>query len=436
MGYYFLEVYSWVRVSFEWVPDNGILMATHQSDSRMNIFNIRRVLFMLFLLLLQACGGGSVGSSIVYGVAATGLAINGTVTLKDATGATVTANISQPDGKYVLDVTGMAPPYFLKATDTAGMTTLYSIANEAGNFNINPLTHLATVAATMGVDPSARTPDAGFNDPAKFANLTDAELNAAMDKVIAKMSPAFQAAETANGASNTNPLTDPFRIGSGLDKVFDSYVITLDAATGEIRELEVESGITTVLGWTDAFDASAVSSCPVPSLANAPPPASTLVVTANPACKTYDASPYSGGNGVTYSGFLNGDTPAVLGGALTYGGTAQGAQNVGTYTIIPGGLTSSNYTIVFVESSLVVNQYVIGGVTDPGNKIYSSANSGTSTNVGGLVGGDPVGTTSPPTTSTSTISVGSLTGPLSGSIGNTSATQTTSGFSIGPATLN
>jgi hypothetical protein len=55
---------------------------------------------------------------------------------------------------------------------------------------------------------------------------------------------------------------------------------------------------------------------------------------------------------VTYSGFVNGETPAVLGGALSYGGTSQGAVTVGAYTIIACCLTSANYAISFISGTL------------------------------------------------------------------------------------
>lgn len=80
-----------------------------------------------------------------------------------------------------------------------------------------------------------------------------------------------------------------------------------------------------------------------------------LTVTANDASKTYDGIPYSGGNGVTYSGFVNGETPAVLGGALSYGGSSQGAVDPGDYSIVPGGLTSTNYNITFTPGTLVIS---------------------------------------------------------------------------------
>ncbi len=74
-----------------------------------------------------------------------------------------------------------------------------------------------------------------------------------------------------------------------------------------------------------------------------------LTVTANNASKIYDGVSYSGGNGVSYSGFVNGETASVLGGTLTYGGTSQGASAAGSYGITASGLTSGNYDITYAR---------------------------------------------------------------------------------------
>ncbi|MDD5335968.1 MAG: MBG domain-containing protein, partial [Rhodoferax sp.] len=79
-----------------------------------------------------------------------------------------------------------------------------------------------------------------------------------------------------------------------------------------------------------------------------------LTVSANAASKTYDGLAYSGGNGVAYSGFVNGETSSVLGGTLAYGGSSQGAVNAGSYIITPGGQTSGNYTISYVDGALTI----------------------------------------------------------------------------------
>ena len=80
-----------------------------------------------------------------------------------------------------------------------------------------------------------------------------------------------------------------------------------------------------------------------------------LGITANNTNKTYNGVPFAGGNGVTYSGFVNGETPAVLGGSVSYGGTAQGATNAGSYTVIPLGQTSANYAISYTNGTLTIS---------------------------------------------------------------------------------
>lgn len=80
----------------------------------------------------------------------------------------------------------------------------------------------------------------------------------------------------------------------------------------------------------------------------------TLTVTANNASKTYDGTAYSGGNGVAYSGFVNSETSAVLGGTLAYGGSSQGATAAGGYAIVPSGLTASNYAITYANGTLTI----------------------------------------------------------------------------------
>ena len=73
----------------------------------------------------------------------------------------------------------------------------------------------------------------------------------------------------------------------------------------------------------------------------------------------YGMPAFTGGNGVTYAGFVNGETNTVLGGTLAYGGTSQGATNAGVYTIVPSGLTNAvnpNYTIGYVNGALTISQ--------------------------------------------------------------------------------
>ncbi|WP_319525486.1 GLUG motif-containing protein [uncultured Desulfosarcina sp.] len=79
-----------------------------------------------------------------------------------------------------------------------------------------------------------------------------------------------------------------------------------------------------------------------------------LSITARDYSKDYDGTAYSGGNGVTYSGFVNGEDMSVLSGTLTYSGTSQGAMDAGTYVITASGLASGNYDITFVNGELTI----------------------------------------------------------------------------------
>jgi len=89
-----------------------------------------------------------------------------------------------------------------------------------------------------------------------------------------------------------------------------------------------------------------------------------LTVTANNAGKTYDATAWSGGNGVSYSGFVNGENDAVLGGTLAYGGNSQGAVNAGNYLISASGLSSGNYAISYVNGTLTIDPRTLGIVVN------------------------------------------------------------------------
>jgi hypothetical protein len=58
----------------------------------------------------------------------------------------------------------------------------------------------------------------------------------------------------------------------------------------------------------------------------------------------------------SYTGFVLGETPAVLGGALVFNTTATTASPTGNYPIVPSGLTSTNYAITFVNGTLNIFQ--------------------------------------------------------------------------------
>jgi filamentous hemagglutinin family protein len=126
----------------------------------------------------------------------------------------------------------------------------------------------------------------------------------------------------------------------------------------------------------------------------------TITTTANADSKTYNGVAYSGGNGVSYSGLLNGDTSAVLGGALTYGGSSQGAINAGSYTITPGGYTNGlGYALAYANGTLTISPAALTLLTvtaSNANKTYGSVYtfSGQEFTSVGLINGQTIGSVS------------------------------------------
>ena len=83
-----------------------------------------------------------------------------------------------------------------------------------------------------------------------------------------------------------------------------------------------------------------------------------LTVAAEDKQKDYDGQAFTPFT-AEYTGFALGQNPNVLSGTLGFSGSAVGAVNAGSYTITPGGLTSSNYTITFQNGTLTINKVTL-----------------------------------------------------------------------------
>ncbi len=76
----------------------------------------------------------------------------------------------------------------------------------------------------------------------------------------------------------------------------------------------------------------------------------TLLVTVNDVEKVYDGLAFVGGS-ARFTGLVNGDTAADLGG-LSFGGNSQGAVDAGSYAITASGIISSNYSVSYQPGTL------------------------------------------------------------------------------------
>jgi hypothetical protein len=190
----------------------------------------RRAGLALLVAALAACGGSKSEPQAVrdhvFGTAAAGAPIIGTVTLKDSAGAVRTARIAA-DGGYDLDVTGLRPPFMVRADGTVGGRR-YSVfsagvaADVNGRINVTPLTDL--IVANVAQDLASAYFDAGV-----FTGLTRAELDAKAAALREQLLPVLDA--VGLGAT-VDLLRQSFAADhSGLDAVLDVVRVDMDPAT-------------------------------------------------------------------------------------------------------------------------------------------------------------------------------------------------------------
>ncbi len=87
-----------------------------------------------------------------------------------------------------------------------------------------------------------------------------------------------------------------------------------------------------------------------------------LVIQANDDARFVTLTDTPGYAGVSYSGLVNQETSAVLGGSLTIARSSPGANQAGQYTLTPSGLTAANYDITYRTGTYTIipaNQLLI-----------------------------------------------------------------------------
>ncbi|RPD42061.1 MBG domain-containing protein [Chitinophaga barathri] len=96
----------------------------------------------------------------------------------------------------------------------------------------------------------------------------------------------------------------------------------------------------------------------------------TVILTVNKAALTITAEDKSKAEGsanppltVTYSGFVNGETAAVLTASASVSTTATQSSLAGTYPITASGAAAANYTIAYVNGILTVNARIAQSIT-------------------------------------------------------------------------
>jgi len=99
-----------------------------------------------------------------------------------------------------------------------------------------------------------------------------------------------------------------------------------------------------------------------------------LTVKADNKAKDYDGSAFTALTR-TITGFASGEGESVITGSVTYGGTAVGAVNAGTYTIVPdvSGLSADNYTFTPSNGTLTINKVTLTVTADDKSKVFDGS---------------------------------------------------------------
>jgi filamentous hemagglutinin family protein len=283
------------------------------------------------------------------------------VTIKDASGANMTGNY---DITYVDNTAGVIDQASLTVTAQQETKTYDGAVDAAGSGIAGALAGAGDSIDSAG-SQAFLDKNAGTGKSVRAGGVT------IKDASGADMSGNYDITYVDNTAS-TIDKADLTVTANGVDKVYDGLTnatvsygdnrIAGDVLdiTGNANFADQNAGngkTVTVgdmtLGGADAGNYALIGNS-VSTTADITP--ASLTVTANGADKFYDGIAYAGGNGVSASGFVNGETDALLAGMLGYSGASQGATAIGNYTITPGGLNAgSNYTITFINGTLVIN---------------------------------------------------------------------------------
>ena len=117
-----------------------------------------------------------------------------------------------------------------------------------------------------------------------------------------------------------------------------------------------------------------------------------LLVTANSTVIDYGTAPMN--DGVSCQGFVNNEDIDDLDGTPTYAHTYRQFDDVGEYTITPGGLTSDNYDISFLPGTLEVRPRAVTLTWhNTEGRIYADDEGAITATVSNAVNGDRIGVT-------------------------------------------
>ena len=237
------------------------------------------------------------------------------------------------------------------------------------------LTTLATPASPVGAYPITIAPGT-----LAAANYTFTFVNAALS-----VSPAVligQANDTSRPYGQTNPLFTASY--SGFVNGDNSSVVSGPLSGSSPADTNSPVGSYPISVWGQSAPNYTIQYL-AGSLTVAPAP---LVVQANDASRAYgQTNPIFS---ASFVGLANGDVPSALEGTLLFTTTADTNSPVGTYPIVPSGLSSTNYSLTCSNGTLSVRAYALVVTADNQSRSYGAPNPPLTGTVTGLQNGETI----------------------------------------------
>ncbi len=185
------------------------------------------------------------------------------------------------------------------------------------------------------------------------------------------LTPSFTGQDkTYDGTNSATVSVSDNRLSGDVLSISRSAAFTAGADAGTGKAI----GVTDVLlSGADAANYS-LAATTGSTTANITPAA--LTVRANDDAKFVTLSDANGYAGVTYTGFVNGETALALGGTLAISRSNSGTNTAGSYSgvLVPSGLSSNNYSISYARGDYTIvpaNQLVVK--VSNASTVYGSA---------------------------------------------------------------
>ena len=252
--------------------------------------------------------------------------------------------------------------------DGSPQTPCTATATGAGALNV-----VVTVVYGNNTNAGTATADATYAGDANHDGSTANQVTFTIDKRTLTASIINDPTKVYDGNANATLAPGNFLLSNVV--AGQNFTVTKTTGTYNTKDVAVANSVSTTLAAGDFTPTGGAN----PNNYNLPTSASGPGhITTKPLSITADNKSFLFGDPLptltaSYNGFVAGEGVGNLGGSLIF--TIKNASNVvvpyngstpsGTYTIIPSGLTSTNYAITFVNGTLTIGAWTITGFYQP-----------------------------------------------------------------------